>query len=519
MRFSFSYKSTAVALLLLAGAANPATAQIISGPRFLQDSLDAYVRRGLRLWNIPGLAVVVVKDGQTVLERGYGTRAAGPASAQNAPVDANTLFMIASNSKLFTGTALAQLEEEKKLNLNDPVRKYLPDYRLYDSVSTRLVTVRDLVGHHFGTKTFQGDFTFWNSNLSRAEVVRRMRFLKPDGQFRQDYGYCNSGFVAAGEIIPLVSGGQTWEAFVQNRLLTPLGMTNTYPLTTGFGQRPNIALPYSTSFGPLTLLPFDNIDNLAPAASLVSNVHDLSHWLQFQLDSGRYQGQQILPWATLRRTRVGNTLISARKSPLFPSHFSSYGLGVFSSDYNGRQIYNHTGGADGFVTGVCFVPEERLGMAVLTNQDNQSFFEALRYQLLDAYLGVPYVDRSRQLWLRSRPGQADVEKAVIALNARAAKKARLPHAASAYAGTYQNPLYGAITVEAKGKQLVAHFANHPALTATFDYLDGEQFRTTYSNPSYGLQPATFTVDNDQVKTLEIRVNEFIEQDPYLFVKQ
>ena len=218
-------------------------------------------------------------------------------------------------------------------------------------------------------------------------------------------------------------------------------------------------------------------------------------------------------------TRVGNTLISARKSPLFPSHFSSYGLGVFSSDYNGRQIYNHTGGADGFVTGVCFVPEERLGMAVLTNQDNQSFFEALRYQLLDAYLGVPYVDRSRQLWLRSRPGQADVEKAVIALNTRAAKKARLPRAASAYAGTYQNPLYGAITVEAKGKQLVAHFANHPALTATFDYLDGEQFRTTYSNPSYGLQPATFTVDNGQVKTLEIRVNEFIEQDPYLFVKQ
>jgi CubicO group peptidase (beta-lactamase class C family) len=503
----------------MGGALKPATAQTVTGPRFIQDSLDAYVRRGLRLWNIPGLSVVVVKDGQTVVEKGYGTRAAAAPGTRAEPVDANTLFMIASNSKLFTGTALAQMEEEKKLNLNDPVRKYLPDFRLYDSTSTRLVTVRDLMGHHFGTKTFQGDFTFWNSALSRAEVVRRMRFLKPGGQFRQDYGYCNSGFVAAGEVLAVADGGQKWEDFVQQRILTPLDMGNTYPLTVGFAERANIALPYSTSFGPLTRVPFDNVDNIGPAGSMVSSVHDLSHWIAFQLDSGRYQGKQVLPWATLRRTRIGNTLISARKSPLFPSHYSTYGLGVFSSDYNGRQIYNHTGGADGFVTGVCFVPEERLGMAVLTNQDNQSFFEALRYQLLDAYLGVPYVDRSRQLWLRSQPGQAEVTKAVASLQARAAKKNKLPRALAAYAGTYQNPVYGQMTVEAKGKQLVAHFASHPALTATFDYLDGEQFRTNYSSPIYGPQPATFTVENGQVKALEIRVNEFIEFDPYLFTKQ
>ncbi|WP_375417954.1 serine hydrolase [uncultured Hymenobacter sp.] len=513
------------ALLLGAAAPRPAAAQAapakpgITGPRFIQDSLDAYVRRGLRLWNIPGLAVVVVKDGQTVIEKGYGTRAVPTPGAPAEAVDANTLFMIASNSKLFTGTVLAQLEEEKKLSLSDPVRKYLPDFRLYDSTSTRLVTVRDLMAHHFGTKTFQGDFTFWNSSLSRADIVRRMRLLKPGGQFRQDYGYCNSGFVAAGEIVPVVSGGLKWEDFVQQRIIAPLAMSNTYPLTAGYAQRANIALPYSTSFGPLTRLPFDNIDNLGPAASLVSSVHDLSHWLQFQLDSGRYEGRQIMPWATLRRTRAGNTLISARKSPILPSHFSTYGLGVFSSDYNGRQLFNHTGGADGFVTGVCFVPEERLGLAVLTNQDNQSFFEALRYQLLDAYLGVPYVDRSRQLWLRSQPGQAEVNQAVATLNARAAKRKKLPRALSAYAGTYQNPLYGPITVEAKGKQLVARFANHPQLTATFDYLDGEQFRTTYSSPIYGPQPATFTVENGQVKAVEIRVNEFIELDPYLFVKQ
>ena len=500
-------------LLLLALGTRPALAQqTITGPTFIKDSLAAYVQRGLKLWNIPGLALVVVKDGQTVVSQGFGTREAGKA----APVDANTLFMIASNSKLFTGTALAQLEEEKKLNLDDPVRKYLPGFRLYDSVSTRLVSIRDVLSHRLGTKTFQGDFTFWDSNLSRAEIVQKMRLLKPSGTFRQSYGYCNAGFITAGEIIPVVCGGQLWENWVQQRLLTPLGMAATTPLTTGFAQRPNIALPYSTTFGPLVKLPFDELNNLGPAASIVSNVNDLGHWLRFQLDSGQYNGQRILPWATLRRTRQGNTIQGTAKSPIFPTHFRAYALGVQTADYNGRQIYWHTGGADGYVTNVCFVPEAGLGLAVLTNQDNQSFFEALRCQLLDAYLAVPYVDRSRQLYQFAQPGNVETAKKVAELATRASKKAKPAHPLTAYAGTYQNPVYGPLTVTAQGKQLFIRFSHHPALTATLDYLDGEVFRLTYSNPAYGIFPATFALADGQAKTLEIRVNDFLEMDPYVF---
>ncbi|MGY3090038.1 CubicO group peptidase (beta-lactamase class C family) [Hymenobacter sp. UYAg731] len=486
-----------------------------AGNAFVRDSLTSYVQRGLKLWNIPGLAVVVVKDGQVVVSQGFGVRAVG----KTEPVDGNTLFLIASNSKLFTGTAISQLVEEKKLKLDDPVRKYLPDFRLYDSVSTRLVTIRDVLGHHLGTKTFQGDFTFWNSNLSRAEILQKVRYLKPTGLFRQQYGYSNYGFLTAGEIIPVASGGTTWQDFVQQRLLTPLGMANTYTSTAKAGQRANIALPYTTAFGPLTRVPFDEVDNFGPAASLVSNVNDLSHWLRFQLDSGRYNGQRILPWATLRRTREGNTLVGVGKSPIFPSHFRTYGLGVYSADYNARQIFWHTGGANGFVTNVCFVPEEGLGLAVLTNQDNQSFFEALRYQLLDAYLGVPYVDRSRQLYAFAKAGNAETAKNVAELAARVARKSKPARSLKDYAGTYQHPVYGTITVEPKGRQLLVHFSHHPALTTTLEYLDGDTFRSTFSNAAYGVFAAPFTVGNGQVKTLEIRVNDGLEQDPYVFSKQ
>src|SRR5687768_6219912 len=160
-------------------------------------------------WNIPGLAIAIVKDGKTVVMKGFGVRDL----KTMAPVDENTLFMIASNTKLFTGTALALLDTRGRISLDDKITKYFPDFRLYDSLTTKQVTIRDMLTHRIGTKTFQGDFTFWNTNLSRAEIMKRMRLLKPSLIYRQDYGYCNSCFLTAGEVIPKVTGRQ-WEQFI-----------------------------------------------------------------------------------------------------------------------------------------------------------------------------------------------------------------------------------------------------------------------------------------------------------------
>lgn len=224
-----------------------------------------------------------------------------------------------------------------------------------------------------------------------------MRYLKPTGEFRQDYGYCNSAFLVAGEILTKVTG-MSWENYVQENMLTPLGMRNTYMNTAGLANRVNVAAPHNNLFNSITKIPFDNVDNLGPATSMVSNVNDLTKWLLLQLDSGKYMGKQVLPWAVLQKTRDINIITGSRKSTVYPTHFRGYGLGVYSTDYAGKQVYWHTGGAFGHVTNVCFVPEENLGITILTNNDNQSFFEALRYQLLDAYLGVSYADRSKFQW-------------------------------------------------------------------------------------------------------------------------
>ncbi|WP_242510047.1 serine hydrolase domain-containing protein [Hymenobacter persicinus] len=501
--------------LLLGGAHSAAAQTAAPANRFVTDSLDRYVQRGLKQWELPGLAIVVVKDGKVVVSKGYGVRAVGKPE----PVDANTLFMIASNTKLFTGTALANLDEQKKIALDDRVTKYLPGYQLYDSAASRLVTVRDLMGHHFGFKTFQGDFTFFNSNLSREDIIYRMRLMKPGGQFRREYGYCNSGFVAAGQVIPAATGGTTWEEYVRQNILRPLGMTSTSMNSQGFEQQPNHALAYSNTFGPLAQVPIDNWDNMGPCASMTSNVTDLGKWLQMQLDSGRYQGQRVLPWNVLRKTRDANTLLSTRKSPALPTHFTTYGLGVLSTDYNGKQVFWHTGGASGQVSNVCFVPEAGLGIAILTNNDNQSFFEALRYQILDSYLGVPYTDRSAFFLKRAKAARL-ADDPTKKLDARVAKKAKLPMKLEAYAGSFENALFGSVIIAPKNKQqLLVRFPTHPGLTATLDYMDGNEFRCTYSNLVFGVQPAIFKVEGGKVTGVQLQANDYVEEDPYLFTKR
>ena len=245
---------------------------IAQQPSFIGDSLDQYIQKGMTDWQIPGLAISIVKDGKVIYSKGFGERN----MVTHAPVTEHTLFMIASNSKLFTGTAIAQLEYNKRLSLNDKITRYFPDFKMYDSLITKQVTIRDMLSHRVGTKTFQGDFTFWNGKISRKEIMQKMRLLQPTGVFRQDFGYCNSCYLTAGEIIPVVTG-KPWEVYVYDSLLMPLGMKNTHTLVTGMNQRPNVAKPYTTAFtGKITELPYDQVDNLGPAGSMVSSVHDLS---------------------------------------------------------------------------------------------------------------------------------------------------------------------------------------------------------------------------------------------------
>ncbi len=481
-------------------------------PSFVTDSLDAYIQQGIKDWNIPGLAIAIIKDGKTVVMKGYGVANV----ATNEPVTENTLFMIASNSKLFTATSLAQLEYNGKLSLDDKITKYFPDYKVYDPTTTQLVTIRDMLGHHLGTKTFQGDFTFWNASLTREQIINKMRLLKPSQNFRQSFGYCNSCFLTAGQIIPIVSG-KPWEVYVYDSIIEPLGMANTHTLGANMEQMPGAAAPYTTEFtGKLTALPYDNVDNLAPAGSIVSCVKDVAKWLTMQLDSGRYQGKRIMPWRVLQRTRDMGTIISSRKGG--DVHYTGYGLGVFQQDYHGRQVFWHTGGADGFVTNTCFVPEEKLAITILTNNDNQDFFELLRYQILNAYFGVKFENLSTESLKPFLDNEKKTIDKVKALQARI--KGNTPTVPVAnYCGTYVNELYGPITVTNNNNDLQIKFEGHRNLTAKVQYLDNDEWIITFSNPAFGIFPLKFKMDGSKVASVDIKVSDFIEYDSYTFTKQ
>jgi len=217
---------------------------------FVKDSLDYYINRALTNWRIPGAAVCIVKDNKVVLMNGYGIKELG----QPDKVDINTLFMIGSNTKAFTATALAMLQSQNKLSLDDKVTKYLPKFKLENKPAGEMATVRDLLCHRLGFRTFQGDFTFYNTNLSREDIIKKLGEEKATYPFRTKWGYTNAAFLTAGQIIPAVTG-KSWEDYIKETIFAPLGMINTLALTTDLHRSYNRTVPHTLIDGRLSPIP------------------------------------------------------------------------------------------------------------------------------------------------------------------------------------------------------------------------------------------------------------------------
>ena len=484
-------------------------------PRFVSNQLDSLVNRAIVDWQIPGAAVAIVKDGKVVFMKGYGTKEVG----KNDPIDENTLFMVASNSKAFTGTLISWLDFEKKLSLNDKVSKWLPNFKLYDPNVTALATVADLLCHRVGLKTFQGDWCYWGSNLSRAEVVQKFGLHKPVYDFRAGYGYCNAGFLTAGELIPAATNNhQLWEDMLQERILTPLGMSRTLPLTQNFLSANNISLPHTFYDGKVVKTTISKIDNLGSAASICSSVADMSKWMMMQLDTGKYLGKQIIPKEVVLKTWKAHNLAAVRKSSRIPSTFSAYGLGFFIQDYAGKLHFSHTGGADGFVTSFAFIPEERLGVIVLTNSDMNNFFDLLKYYVFDAYLNRPYKDYNKAAYAAWQDEMKEEAERLAKEREQIAKKQALELPLEAYSGSYMNTLYGKMEAKVENNQLRLYFEHHPDCVGILEPKGGNEFLATYTNKTWGILPVKFEVKDKKVLTSTIKVNDFIEYDPYIFEK-
>ncbi len=455
---------------------------ILSSVSFANDrakaeQLDAYFAQALQQWRVPGMAIAIIKDGEIVLSKGYGLRDI----EQGGAVDEHTLFAIASNSKAFTTAALAMLVDEGKINWDDRVTDYLPYFQLRDPYVTHEMRVRDLLCHRSGLGTFSGDLLWYGTGYSAEEVIRRARHLAPASSFRSKYGYSNLMFITAGEIIPVVTG-QTWQQFVQTRIFNRLGMARTVTSVASLEGMANVATPHREAEGGVVALSWVNWDNMAAAGGIISSVHDMSKWLQLQLNRGKLNDE-----ASVFSEGASHTMWSAhtvqtvsRKSQArFPStHFRAYGLGWALMDYLGHKVVQHGGGYDGMFSRVALAPEANLGIVVLTN-GMTSLQTALVYKILDAYLDGEERDWSNEFYKLAQENKQKKSEQRAETGAKRAADTTPALALSAYTGTYGGEMYGDATVSLQDGKLVLQLLPNPDLIGDLSHWHYDTFVVTW----------------------------------------
>ena len=470
------HRLRAAALLVGLALAAPALAREKPSPLA---GLDAQVRRAMQEFSVPGMAVAVVKDGEVVHARGYGVRRAGASEA----VDADTLFGIASNTKAFTCAAISMLAEDGKLDWDDPVTKHLPDFQMYDPWVTRELTLRDLVTHRAGLGLGQGDLMWWPAtDFTRREIVRAVRQLKPASSLRSRYAYSNVMYVVAGEVVTQVAR-QSWDDFLDTRIFGPLGMTRTN--TSVSLPAANVASPHLELGGAARPIAPAAFDNCGAAGAINSSASDMARWLRMLLECGRSGARGgegcLLKPESIRRLWSAQIALPTPDPPAgleaLRANFFAYGLGFGLRDYRGRKLVSHTGGLPGYVSQVALVPEERLGLVVLTNQEQGGAFTSVMYSILDAYLGAPQpsVDWVAAFRKRAAEQQKSAREAVeLARAARdAAARPALPLAS--YAGRYRDPWYGDVEVREEGGRLQLRMTRTKGMLADLEHWQHDTF--------------------------------------------
>jgi CubicO group peptidase (beta-lactamase class C family) len=481
-------------------APGPATAQSVDVA-----ALDAYFAKAQAEWPVPGLSVAIVKDGEIVLAKGYGVRELGDSER----VDEHTLYAIASNSKAFTAAALAQHVDAGDLSWDDRVVDHLGWFRLYDDYVTQEMRIRDLLSHRSGLGTYSGDLLWYGTPYTPEEVVRRARHLEPTYSFRAGYGYTNLMFIAAGEVLRAVSG-EDWHDAMERRFFGPLGMTRSVTSTDALPGMDNVATPHKYVRGETIPIEWYNWDTMGAAGGIISSVHDMSLWMIAQLNGGAKDGVRLFSEDAQRQMwRVHNPFyVSPGYRERYPStHFRGYGLGWSLADYRGRMITSHGGGYDGMYSQVMMVPEERLGIVVLTNAMT-GIAGTLTYRVLDAYLGGEERDWSAE----SLPGWRESRERFHARQ-DAAEEGRVSGTSPSlsldgYTGRFTGPMYGDVSVELEGGGLVLRVLPNPDLVADLTHLHYDTWVLEWRKELawFGKGTAHFRIGPDgQVEELDLDV--------------
>jgi CubicO group peptidase (beta-lactamase class C family) len=425
----------------------------------------------MRTFQVPGMAVAIVKDGEVIHSKGYGVRSLNTRK----PVDEHTLFGIASNSKAFTAAALGILVDEGKMKWDDKVRDYIPEFKLSNPYVTEEFTIRDLLTHRSGLGLGAGDLMFFpdSSDFTTKDIIYNLRFLKSTSSFRSKFDYDNNLYIIAGEVVKRVSG-QSWGSFVEERIFQPLGMTESATSFTKVRNRPNIIDGHTLIDGQLQVIPHNVLKAGGPAGGINSNINDLSKWVIVQLAQGKYgidNKETLLTKRTHGETWSPQTILPVRSPGRYNTHFMAYGLGFFLSDAKGYKQVSHTGGLEGMVTQITMIPELNLGIIVLTNQEDANAFASVTDQIKDAYFGITGTDRIAEYGKESEDYVDKERRRVDSLWTVAKRSPDI----SMYAASYKDNWLGEVTISSvNGKPWFAS-KRSPKLSGELYYYKGNTF--------------------------------------------
>jgi len=461
--------------------------------------LDAWVARSMKTFDVPGLSVAIMKDGKVVFVKGYGVRKLG----ETAPVDENTVFAIGSNTKQFTAACLAMLVDEGKIAWDDPVYERLPGFQMYDPYVSHEMTIRDLLTHRSGMGLGEGDLLLWpHTTYTREDIVYKLRYMKPVSSFRSRWAYDNLFYTTAGQIIPAVTG-TSWEDFVRQRIFAPLGMVNSNTSSQSYRPGDNIAYPHtSEQTNKLQVVPFQNLDIAGPAGSINSSAADMARWALLQLNRGKLpdrpkrlfsEAQSQEMWTS--QTIMPNPDPAPSLAALKPNFFD-YALGWMVRDYRGRKLVTHTGGLLGFVSRIMLVPQENLGVVILTNAEERGAYDSILYHVLDHYFQLPPED-----WIAAFKAAKDLQEKNAAAAAEQQNTARntsshpsLPP--EKYAGTYKDAWYGTVTIRMENGRLVLSFDHTPEMVGEMEHWQYDTFQVHWRVRAIADAFVTFSLNPD-----------------------
>lgn len=411
--------------------------------------LDRYYEKVISDWEIPGMAIGIVYQGKVIYAKGFGVRDFESKKA----VDEHTLFAVASNTKAMTTTALAMLIEEKKLSWHDKVIDINPDFKMYDDYVTNNMRVSDLITHRSGLPVYGADHLWIGNDIPRKEIIHRLRYYEPKYSFRYRYQYQNLMYLTAGELIPHLTD-MSWDEFIQKRIFEPLGMTESNTSITQNGS--NVAEPYEIRNGKQSKMAYDNLDQVAPAASVNSNVVDMSKWMLFNLNEGKVDDKQLLKASTLHEMRSIHLGLPKSANSSYGANFNGVGYGWFISDYKHLKMIHHSGGMTGMISQQIHIPEKELGVIVLTNHA-ESPARAAAFKAIDYILELGDFDwSSYYLDFRNK-----ARKRLIETNEKRdrdrIKNTKMSLSLKDYTGQYFHPMTKNVSIELKNKKLYFYY--------------------------------------------------------------